>query len=582
MSALMSEKTPLYLPFTNNPQLAASETIRHRHRLPPFWALYLSLVSFWWFAPSIIENYVSKGKHGTHPDVGLTCPQVDPLLPKLQTPELIGMDTMYSSESFEKLSIGRLSGAVKIPTISYDDLGEIGEDKRWDIMYDFAKYLNITFPLTFEKLEVETINTHGLLLTWPGSDASLKPTLLMAHQDVVPVAEATLDSWTHPPFDAVYDGKYIWGRGSSDCKNQLIGIMEAVESLLGANFEPRRTVILSFGFDEEISGKQGAGHLAPYLLEKYGPDSLAVLVDEGNSVSSSWGQIFAAPGVGEKGYIDVTVTVRMPGGHSSIPPPHTGIGVLSELITMIEADTYPTWLDNDNPYLHLMQCGSEWAPAFPKKLKKLLPKARGSKSKPDYLAIEAAKAGPFEKYLMQTSIAADIISGGVKINALPERSSVMVNHRINVGEHPSDIREKLAHIAKKVAEKHNLTVHAFDGVETPSSIVLTESNNTLVPAPVTPTSVDTISAYGVLSGTTRALYGSDIIMAPGMMTGNTDTRYYWDLTKNIFRYGPGWEVGEKGLGNIHTVDERVSVKAHIAGVKWFSSFIRNMDESLLA
>ena len=33
--------------------------------------------------------------------------------------------------------------------------------------------------------------------------------------------------------------------------------------------------------------------------------------------------IFAGPATGEKGYLDVRVEVTTPGGHSSVPPPHT-------------------------------------------------------------------------------------------------------------------------------------------------------------------------------------------------------------------------------------------------------------------
>jgi len=46
--------------------------------------------------------------------------------------------------------------------------------------------------------------------------------------------------------------------------------MESVEALIHAGFHPQRTLIMSFGFDEEISGAQGAGHLGPYLVKKYG------------------------------------------------------------------------------------------------------------------------------------------------------------------------------------------------------------------------------------------------------------------------------------------------------------------------
>lgn len=190
--------------------------------------------------------------------------------------------------AFENASIIRHSGAVKIPTQSFDDMGKIGEDKRWDILYEFADYLEATFPRTHSDLKVEKVNTHGLVYTWQGSDEKLKPLILMAHQDVVPVPDATVDAWDHPPFSGFFDGKFIWGRGSSDCKNQLIAIMESIELFLDAGFEPKRTIILSFGFDEEISGREGAGHLAPFLHERYGDDGIAAIVDEGAGLTTAW------------------------------------------------------------------------------------------------------------------------------------------------------------------------------------------------------------------------------------------------------------------------------------------------------
>jgi len=272
----------------------------------------------------------------------------------------------------------------------------------------------------------------------------------------------------------------------------------------------------------------------------------------------------------------------MPGGHSSIPADHTSIGVASEIITAIEAEQYPTYLADDSPFLGLLQCGASHAPDFPKSLKKLLGKHKPHtcKAKPDKLALEAARiGGPYARYLMQTSQAVDVIEGGVKVNALPERTSVTVNHRINIGDTPELVWDHLTKLAKPVAKKYNLTLHAFDDTkEAASSISLWPEETTLEVAPITPTEVDTITPYFILAATTRALYGEEVIVSPGMMTGNTDTRYYWDVSKHIFRYGPGWDpAADEGLGNIHTVNERVSVANHINMVKWFTLFVRNMD-----
>ena len=131
-----------------------------------------------------------------------------------------------------------------------------------------------------ERATLEKVNTLGLVYTIEGSDLSLKPTLLAAHQDVVPVPDAS--TWTHPPFAAVYDGEWLWGRGASDDKNSLTALMSAVETLLShEDWEPKRTLILAFGFDEECSGYRGARAIGDFLTERYGDDGIAVILDEG-------------------------------------------------------------------------------------------------------------------------------------------------------------------------------------------------------------------------------------------------------------------------------------------------------------
>ena len=573
------EKLPLVQPVEARCEVSNSRRRRSLCRVLP-----LILVVLLW----IYMDFWLYRRDRTSPSLPLEaqCPQVDPLLPTIKTPALSKMEDYLDSSKFRNESIARMAGAIQIPSESYDDLGPVGEDKRWDTMYDLAAYLEETFPLVYSHLELEKVNTHGLLYTWKGSEDSLKPSVLMAHQDVVPVAESTIHQWTHPPYSGYYDGHYIWGRGASDCKDNLIGILEAVELLLDAGFEPKRTLVLSFGFDEESSGYEGAGHLAPVILERYGKNGVAIIIDEGGGVAEAWGATFAAPAVGEKGYIDTQVIVRMPGGHSSIPPPHNGIGVMSEFITMVEGNLYEPHFHPENPFLRLLQCGAAHGPEFPPEWKKLLASQSNANSdKKDRLANAVAESSDLLKYLLTTSVAVDIIGGGVKANALPERTTALINHRINVGDHVSDVKKHLTELASKIADKYNLTLHAFMGEdETPSSITLTTSKEVLEPAPVSPTTVDSMTPYWVVAGTTRALYGKQVFLAPGIMTGNTDTRYYWDTTSHIFRYKPGYDSDEAGLdgGEIHTVDENVSVLSHVRNVKWYSLFIRNMNEIELA
>jgi Gly-Xaa carboxypeptidase len=181
---------------------------------------------------------------------------------------------------------------------------------------------------------------------------------------------------------------------------------------------------------------------------------------------------------------------------------------------------------------------------------------------------------------MQTSQAVDVIGGGVKVNALPETAKAIVNHRINIGEQPETVFHHLTHLARPIAKKYNLTLHAFDDQSEAYNSISLSSNQPLRVAPVTPTNTDVNTPFKVLAGTVRATFGEDVIVTPFYMTGNTDTRHVWHLTQHIFRFGPGYikEV-DFGLGNIHTVDEHVSITNHLKLVKFYTLFIRNMDEA---
>jgi Gly-Xaa carboxypeptidase len=255
--------------------------------------------------------------------VAKLCPQSDALYPENNAQLWDSLGSDFDEDAFTTRAAAWLGGAVRIPTEAYDDMGPVGEDERWEAFVPFHAYLVQSFPLIHKSLTLTKVNTYGLLYEWKGSDDSLKPLLLAAHQDVVPVEPETVDQWDYPPYSGYYDGKSIWGRGSSDDKSGLIGILASIETLLEKGFEPARTIVLASGFDEEISGAQGARHLSDAMLKKYGKDSFALLVDEGGIFLDIEGSVIAIPGIAEKGKLDTKVKVMTAGGHSSIPPAHT-------------------------------------------------------------------------------------------------------------------------------------------------------------------------------------------------------------------------------------------------------------------
>ena len=514
------------------------------------------------------------------------CPSVKKLVP--YGDGLLGLDQFRTPE-YRNYSLLAWSGAVKIPTENFDDLGEVGEDPRWDIFYDMVDYVLKTFPQVSSKTKVEHVNTHGLIFTLEGSNAELKPLLLTGHLDVVPVPHETLHKWTHPPFDGVFDGEYLWGRGSSDCKNVVIGILEALERLLDQGFKPQRTLIIAFGFDEETSGHRGASNIAKALLDKWGPKSIYMIVDEGTvGIADIYGTKFALPGTGEKGYVDINVDLIMDGGHSSVPPRHTAIGIISQLVIEIEKSEYNLDISPSNPFYYQLQCEAKYATLMDEKLRKdILNIDKDSKSKNSVL--ETLGKDPQVKFLVSTSQAVDIIYGGVKINALPEKVTVKINHRVSYESSLEEVKKKILSLASRIANGSNLNLEAYgqtliNNVGAKGKFEIS-TDSELIPAPLT-SNINNPS-WHLLGGTIKNVFEdyadyhggerSEIFLSPSSLTGNTDTKYYWDLTDNIYRFDP---IRQNKSFNVHTVDERVALDAHIEGVAFYYQLIRNFDSYL--
>ncbi|KAF8920578.1 hypothetical protein CPB85DRAFT_1372686 [Mucidula mucida] len=516
------------------------------------------------------------GFGGTVDEAAAFCPQVEALYPEKNSALWSDMGTMIGTDAFRTQAINWLSGAVQVPSESFDEMDPVGVDPRWETMGLFHDYLLGAFPLVHETLSLTKVNTYGLLYEWTGSDASLKPGLLAAHQDVVPVHPNTVNEWTHPPFSGYYDGERIWGRGSSDDKSGLIGIMITIENLIAKGFKPTRTIVMAFGFDEETSGLQGAARLGDAMLEIYGADAFAFIVDEGGGFTESYGGVFATPGVAEKGYLDLRVDVAAPGGHSSVPPAHTSIGIISALLTEIEKNPPAVHLSRDDIIYSMFQCFATHGTTVPKKLKHAI---KGSLSSDKALRV-------MEKFVLQepvyystitTTQAIDLINGG--------QVSAVVNHRISI---LSSVEETIARDTKtfkKLAKEFNLTYTSFgetisEGAPGKTLTLSDAFGNALVPAPRTPISV--------LSGTIKATYNShraiegddNIAVSPGMSTGNTDTRYYWKLSRHIFRYNHKNSYGptKRALSGVHTVNENIEVEAFIEMIRFFSTLVLNADE----
>ena len=171
-----------------------------------------------------------------------------------------------------------------------------------------------------------------------------------------------------------------------------------------------------------------------------------------------------------------------------------------------------------------------------------------------------------------------MINGGVKSNALPEQAHVVVNHRILTQSSVAKTQAIDTSRLLPIAARHNLTVEAFGKTIVDAPVAYGHLNlsvafgHALNPAPVTPIAGAEAAPYEFLSGVIKATYnghrnieGDDnIVVAPSISTGNTDTQYYWNLTKHIFRYNHSSGRKGKGKGQVfggaHTVNESECIR----------------------
>ncbi|KAJ9120378.1 hypothetical protein QFC24_005335 [Naganishia onofrii] len=543
---------------------------------------------------------------GSAPHTQSTCQQSPILTPRGNLTDL------YAGDSKERI-FQWLSGAVQIPTEAYDDMADVEGDERFKVFGDFHNYLEEKFPALYKTLSVEKVNTYALAYEWKGSDPSLKPLFLTAHQgvqalplsshihadsasvsDVVPVERSTVHDWEHPPFSGHYDGEYIWGRGASDDKTGLISIMSAVELLIESGFKPTRSVVLAYGFDEECGGKVGAAALGKHLEQKYGKDSMLMLVDEGSGLEERYGQTIAEPSTGEKGYLDVELSVATPGGHSSVPPPHTGIGLLALAINELEANPVPAHMDRKNPLYSALQCYAHYG-NLDTEVKDVLKKASGGGKKAekalkkltDIIVKMGAGAKAHRKVNITYIPLSTIRQGGVKVNALPELSQAVINHRINPASSVAELQDQMIQVLQPLTEQYELSFNAFGNKiselkDARGTLTLAEAyHSALEPAPISPSTTDSF-AWNLLSGSAKDTWTSrkgadhtDLIMVPGLGIGNTDTKRYWNLTSNIYRFGYLLRADADG---IHTVNEHVKADAVVEAVRFMQRLILNADE----
>jgi len=416
----------------------------------------------------------------------------------------------------------RLGEAVQFRTVSRQR-SEPGDGAEFD---RFHAWLAETYPAAHATLTRETVAGHTLVYTWPGSDSRDSAVVLLAHHDVVPVTPGTEGDWRYPPFDGrVADGA-VWGRGSVDDKSSLVALFESVEALVDAGFEPARTVVIVSGHDEEAGGRGAAAAAA--LLESRGVRAEFVL-DEGLAVVEDFPLLnrpVALIGIAEKGYATLRVTAPAKGGHSSAPPPQTGVEVLSRAVLAITGDPFP--LRFEGPAADMVRA---LAPESSLGLRVAV--ANEWLFAP--LLVRGIAATPAGAASLHTTIAPTMLRGSPKENVLPQDATAWINYRIAPGHSSAEV---LAHAAR-----------ATEGL----GVELDWEHPPYEPSPVSSTDS---AAYRMLAE--LAADGGRWPVAPGLVTATTDSRSFARVADDVYRFQP-IVASVEDFGMIHGTNEHLTL-----------------------
>jgi len=445
-------------------------------------------------------------------------------------------ETVITPEETETAA-KKLGDMVRVPTVSKN------EDEDLSEFYKFHEVLEKSFPnvhKTFEK----TVLNGTLLYRWQGTDQSRRPILFMGHQDVVPAND---HGWKCPAYSGTVIDGAIYGRGSMDCKSTMYVELQAMEELIAEGFVPPCDIWLEYAINEETGG-DGAASAVRYLKEK--GIEFAIVIDEGGAIVdrpiAGMDREYAVIGVTEKGYMDLKISAKGKGGHSSTPPRNTPAARLFAFANEIE---------KKRPFKkHLIpevyEMFGSMAPSFSFGMRMLL--GNIWLFKPLLIALMPV-VSPFGEAILSTTCCFTMMKGSDACNVIPKEPYLVANLRTSVHQ---NCEESLA-VLKKYADKYDLEIEIIQARD------------------ASPVSNIHSKEYAYLTDCIKKQF-PDVGVAPYVIMGGTDCRHFHALTENALRFCPVRMSNEQNAA-CHAVNENVTLSALAEGVRFFKEFVKGYN-----
>lgn len=447
-------------------------------------------------------------------------------------------------------ALNRFKEALNIPTISYKRHHYEPEQ-----LVNLINHIERSFPQVHNSqfIKREFVANYTLVYTIQGTNQQLRPYLLTAHLDVVPVVR---EKWSSDPFQAVVkEDKNIYARGTIDAKDLLMSMLEALELKLSSGFRPNRGFYLVFGHDEEIGGEEGAQAVAKLLAHRIKESSwekLEYILDEGNIISktpiSGINAAVALVGVVEKGYATMKVSAQGSVGHGSMPPPKTAITKLSKAISKFHSHLLPSFFGQgvEREMIETFAMHSSWPHKFVY--------ANFWLFKPIFEYMFSND--PPLNSLIRTSTAVTMISGGTKENVLPDSATAFINHRVHPLQSINDVLE----YDKKIIDDPTIQIEVHGHRNEPS--------------PTAPY-CDECHGYQLIKQSVLQVYPGTVVV-PSTFLASSDSKWYTNLTDSIYKFS-AIAVPMEEMNRFHGHDERISLENYENLINFFDHLMMNSD-----
>ena len=359
-----------------------------------------------------------------------------------------------------------------------------------------------------------------------------RPLLIMAHTDVVNVDPK---KWTHPPFGAVRDGGYVYGRGTVDDKDNLTAALMVMLLLKRGNVALDRDVIFLAEAGEEGTTRVGIEFM---VNQHFGAIDAEYCYAEGGNVTREAGAVrFASIQTVEKVPNGIDLIARGPSGHGSVPLQGNAIARLARAVAAV-ADWQPPIELNDTTGAYFKRLATLSPPAQAQRYRDLV--------SGDAKAMAAADAWlranePRHASMLRTSISPNIVQGGYRNNVIPSEARATLDVRMTPDENP----ERLLAAVKKVVNDPAVDV-VFNGWPATADGKPRHGGESRI---------DT-EAFAVAEAAVSRNYQTTTL--PTMSTGASDMAFLRAKGMQCYGVGPATDAedGPKGFG-AHSDQERI-------------------------